>query len=343
MRVLHSLPLLPRPLGILYCCLPLCRRYDGLPGQRRPLCRIPHPQVSRRAAFRHTLGRLCLPHRSWAVQGLFAGTRHCFEQSAGPPLAPPRSCPVMRHAISRLRPDWLDTVGTVCSSVRMHCVVVEGPTQTWQQALRPVSFHPHTRGKHCVYALPFCRLAWAPRAQPRSAGRAGTTCLPPTSLVNGGDGRPCLLACAYDDTLGRCGSCSCSCSTTATQLLKATAASSLPPLQLCRLGAECANHARVDSWRRVQHLLEAAAAAHGRAGRRHHLQLPGKGLGRMWEAGVIAEPGVDCPAPPNIPLLLPGGQTCTSSRSRSSLHLLLQSTFVFEHTFEDGTPLLLWM
>lgn len=123
-RVLHSLPLLPRPLGILYCCLPLCRRYDGLPGQRRPLCRIPHPQVSRRAAFRHTLGRLCLQYRSWAVQGLFAGTRHCFKPSAGPPLALYRSCPVMRHAISRLRPDWLDTVGSVCSSVRMHCVAV---------------------------------------------------------------------------------------------------------------------------------------------------------------------------------------------------------------------------
>ena len=84
-------------------------------------------------------------------------------------------------------------------------------------------------------------------------------------------------------------------------LLTATTASSLPPLhvpslQVCRLGAECAHHARVHSRRHVQHLLEAAAAAHGRGRRRHHLQLPGKGLGRMWEAGVIAEPAVECPA-----------------------------------------------
>ncbi len=31
-----------------------------------------------------------------------------------------RSCPVMRHAVSRLRPDWLDTEGHVCSSVGAH-------------------------------------------------------------------------------------------------------------------------------------------------------------------------------------------------------------------------------
>lgn len=47
--------------------------------------------------------------------------------------------------------------------------------------------------------------------------------------------------------------------------------------------------------------------------------------------------------PSKLQQLLHMRLTCTSATTLAAPPVFMQSTYIFEHTFEDGTPLLLWM
>ncbi|KAI3423861.1 hypothetical protein D9Q98_009695 [Chlorella vulgaris] len=89
-----------------------------------------------------------------------------------------RSCPVMRIAVSRLRPDWLATEGSLCSTTGLGA---EGPA-VFRHAGRHYIFASHLTGwdpnppiLHESTAGGMCSTFWRVLPQPSHGTQAGTT------------------------------------------------------------------------------------------------------------------------------------------------------------------------
>lgn len=242
-----------RTAGHACCCpdvpVPPRRRHDCARRPGRSRYSLPRAQVRRLCWVRLPCAlQHGWPREPWPLVSRLAQAAHLPR-----PSIPACSCPVMRHAVSQLRPDWLDTTGVICSTVQA-------------QVLGGGGARPHHVAAHllwCVACVAQPDLT-PPRRSPLQTGlgaeapavfkHSGRHYIFASHLTGQLPSRPPLHApgnasvwprLAYTKTPPR-------------------RAPPRPAHLTCRLGPQPAHPAREHGGRHVQHVLAAPASAHAR-------------------------------------------------------------------------------